>query len=331
MNDLIAMALQGGRYTEAENQLNNLILNEPNADIFYLLGTVKFNLILDNNRSFDEVVFCFNKALNLTSDKKQLEQDILIFCLGTFKQFNEIQAQLEIERKKSRMDFFKGIAITYIASSFFENSKSTFGSVGSIVGISLGVGLSLDALKTLGDIPDIIIYLEKTKKRIIDYLNQTISDKNLLSQHFDELIDATSHFQKYDNTVDTTALQKLNKLCSSKIYIEPAECVELTKADLHRWARNIDHRLTGKGDKFKDENIICGIAIELGKINFVFTDKGIHNHYGDFTTFHSIKPLSSNMLGVWVGMKYFGPHSCKKEIVEQVNLFIDHMKQKTIS
>lgn len=329
MNPLIEMAIQGGRYTEAENQLNNLILNSPNADTFYLLGTVKLNLILDSNRSFDEVAYCFNKAISLTDDKSQLEKDILIFCLGTFKQFNDIQAQLEIERKKSRMDFFKGVAVTFIASKFYENSKSTFGSVGSLVGISLGIGLSLDALKTLGDIPQIIIFLEKTKKRIFDYLNDTISDKNLLKNHIVELQQTTSHFQNYDSTVDSSSIQQLNSISDSKVYIDPAECVELTKADANRWARNFNNRMSGKGDGFIDENIIYGIAIEKDKINFIFTDKGVHTHYGNFISYNDNQlKLSSNMLGVWIGMRYYGPHKNKVRIVERLNNFIHQMKQK---
>lgn len=329
MNPLIEMAIQGGRYTEAENQLNNLILSSPNADTFYLLGTVKLNLILDSNRSFDEVIYCFNKAISLTDDKSQLEKDILIFCLGTFKQFNDIQAQLEIERKKSRMDFFKGVAVTFIASKFYENSKSTFGSVGALVGISLGLGLSLESLKTLGNIPQIIIFLEKTKKRIFDYLNNAISDKNLLSNHILELQQTAGHFQNYDSKVDTSSMQQLNSISASKVYIDPAECVELTKADANRWARNFNNRMSGKGDGFKDENIICGIAIEKDKINFVFTNKGVHNHYGSFMPYsdNSLK-LSSNLLGVWIGMRYFGPHKNKTEIVDRVNNFINLMKQK---
>jgi hypothetical protein len=329
MNPLIEMAIQGGRYTEAESQLNNLILSSPNADTFYLLGTVKLNLILDSSRNFDEVAYCFNKALSTSENKSQFEKDILVFCLGTFKQFNDIQAQLEVERKKSRMDFFKGIAVTFVASKFYENSKTTFGSVGSLVGISLGIGLSVDALKTLGDIPQIIIFLEKTKKKIFDYLTDTISDKNLLKNHIAELQQSAGHFQNYDSSIDTSSLQQLNSISSTKVYIDPAECVELTKADANRWARNFNNRMAGKGDSFKDENIICGLAIEKDKINFIFTNKGVHTHYGNFIPYsdNSLN-LSSNMLGVWIGMKYFGPHKSKTEIVERVNKFINQMKQK---
>lgn len=330
MNPLIEMAIQGGRYTEAENQLNNLILNTPDADTFYLLGTVKLNLILDSNRSFDEVAYCFNKAISLTANKSQLEKDILIFCLGTFKQFNDIQIQLEAERKKNRMDFFKGIAVTFVASKFYENSKSTFGSVGSLVGISLGVGLSVDALKNLGDIPQIIIFLEKTKKRIFDYLKDTISDKSLLNNHIAELQQVAGHFQNYESNIDTTSIQQLNSVSASRVYIDPAECVELTKADANRWARNFNNRMAGKGDGFKDENIIFGIAIEKDKLNFIFTNNGIHTHYGNFIPYsdNGLK-LSSNMLGVWIGMRYFGPHKNKAEIVERLNNFIHQMKQKS--
>ena len=262
--------------------------------------------------------------MNIMSKKNKNQNAELI------ERINDIQSQLEIERKNSRMDFFKGLAVTFVASKFYENSKSTFGSVGSLVGISLGVGLSLSALQTLGDIPHIIIFLEKIKKRIFDYLNESITDKLLLNNHIAELQQTVGHFQNYDSTIDTSSIKQLNSISPSKVYIDPAECVELTKADANRWARNFNNRMAGKGDGFKDENIICGIAIEKDKLNLIFTNKGVHNHYGDFILYNDDKlKLSSNMLGVWIGMKYFGPHKNKVEIVERVNNFISKMKQKS--
>ena len=69
MNDLIIMAIQGGRYLEAEKQIGNLILNQPTADAYFLLGTTKPNLLLDKGRSYLEVQFCFNRYLELTQDR----------------------------------------------------------------------------------------------------------------------------------------------------------------------------------------------------------------------------------------------------------------------
>ena len=43
MNPLIEMSIQGGRYLEAEKQVGDIILSEPSAKAYFMLGTVKSN------------------------------------------------------------------------------------------------------------------------------------------------------------------------------------------------------------------------------------------------------------------------------------------------
>ena len=56
MNDLIIMSIKGGRYIEAENQCNQLVLNEPNTENYFLLGSIKSNLLFGKGRDFSEII-----------------------------------------------------------------------------------------------------------------------------------------------------------------------------------------------------------------------------------------------------------------------------------
>jgi len=44
MNDIILMAIKGGRYLEAEKQLNDILLNNPTSEDYFLMGSIKSNL-----------------------------------------------------------------------------------------------------------------------------------------------------------------------------------------------------------------------------------------------------------------------------------------------
>ena len=199
----------------------------------------------------------------------------------------------------------------------------------SIVGISLGIGVSLESLKNLGDIPSIIIYLEKMKKNIFDYLEDAIvNEKKLLQDNLIELEYSAGKFQKYDNSIDITSLEELNRVVGGGLLIDAAECAEMAKADAFRWARNTNNKLAGKGDGFKSDKIICGISISENKINFILTSEGLFHHYGGFLSYkdNSLK-ISTNMLGVWIGMKYFGPNKFKSDIATTLNQFFDKMRK----
>ena len=100
MNDLITMSIQGGRYLEAEKQIGDIILTSPSADSYFMLGTVKSNLLLDKGRSYLEVQFCFNKYLELSEDKSQSEKNIMAFCVGLYSQLADIESKLLAQKKK---------------------------------------------------------------------------------------------------------------------------------------------------------------------------------------------------------------------------------------
>ena len=108
MNDLITMSIQGGRYLEAEKQLGDIILSEPSADAYFMLGTTKSNLLLDKGRSYLEVQFCFNKYLELSKDKRAAERNIMIFCVGLYSQLAELEKNLDKQRTKEKANIVCG-------------------------------------------------------------------------------------------------------------------------------------------------------------------------------------------------------------------------------
>ena len=316
MNELVTIALKGGRYSDAENHLNPILANgTADVDTYFTLGLIKSNLLLQKNRSFEEVKYCFDKALEITDNRSQMEKDVMVFSLGIIEQLVNIQKKLEEEQRQQRINLITGIAVTFIASKFLDSSTSSFGAISSIVGAGFGVGMSLEALSTLGDIPTIIHHIEKIKFGYIEYLKGAVRLENsLFEEHIQKLEEQIGKIQKYNTEIDISVLYDLNNEVGGNLVFEPVSALSMTQQDTgHRWKTKIDVNFHG--------NVLCGIAIEKASyISLLLTDKGVYSMYSDFYKYNEIQ-LSSNFTGVYKGMKYFGPNKHRKRIVEVLNNF----------
>lgn len=172
MNDIILMAIKGGRYLEAEKQLNDILLNNPTSEDYFLMGSIKSNLILSKGRNLSEVLFCFEKCINLSVDKEQSNRDVGGFLFGIYKQLQGIDRQLQVEQKTQAVKTLAGLALTYFSSGIIDDSKNSFGAISGIVGASFGVGMSIDGLSTIGDLASQRIYLQNLKVEVEKYLKE---------------------------------------------------------------------------------------------------------------------------------------------------------------
>lgn len=170
MNDVILMAIKGGRYLEAENQMNQLILNSPDTETYFLMGTIKSNLLLNKGRDLSEVIFCFEKAQSLSNDKSQTIVDCGAFLFGIYKQLEEIDKELKKQITNKAFKTLAGIALTYFSASILDNARSSFGNITGIVGASLGVGVTIEGLVEIGDITKQSEFVLNLKNKIEDYL-----------------------------------------------------------------------------------------------------------------------------------------------------------------
>ena len=197
MNDLIIMSIKGGRYIEAENQCNQLILNEPNSENYFLLGSIKSNLLFGKGRDFSEIIHCFEKSLELTKDKKQTRNDIGAFLFGICKQIKPIEATLKKEVKNKAIKSLMGVAITYFSSNIIDDAKNSFGVITGLVGASFGIGMSIEGLSEIGDLGEQLEYVKDLNLKIQEHLLNNfpeVSDKFIGKVHVNKLKEIQKKF-----------------------------------------------------------------------------------------------------------------------------------------
>lgn len=170
MNDLIVMVIKGGRYLEAESKLGELLLNNPTDEHYFLMGSIKSNLILDKGRDISEVFYCFEKSQQVSENKSQASIDSGMFLYGIYLQLKKIEIELNKNIKSNAIKAVAGVILTYASSRIIDDAKKSFGTISGIVGASFGIGMTLDGLEKIGDISAQLNYVSNTKNKIKRYL-----------------------------------------------------------------------------------------------------------------------------------------------------------------
>lgn len=184
MNDVILMSIKGGRYLEAEKETNKIILDNPSDEVYFLMGTVKSNLLLDKGRDFSEVTYCFEKSIELSKNSTETKNQAGTFLLGIHKQLQDISAQIVEQKKVAQKQISQGILATYLSSVVLDNSKSSFGNIAGIVGAGFGVGLAYDGLSNIGGLSAQSIFIKNLRANIESYLINNFPE---IKSHFDEI------------------------------------------------------------------------------------------------------------------------------------------------
>ena len=194
MNDIILMSIKGGRYLEAEKETNKIILDNPSDESYFLMGTIKSNLLLDKGRDFSEVTYCFEKSIELSKNSTETKNQAGTFLLGIHKQLQDISSQIIEQKKVAQKQISQGVLATYLSSVVLDNSKSSFGDIAGIVGAGFGVGLAYDGLSNIGSLDSQSIFVKNLRANIESYL----------INNFPEI---KSHFE----AIEAEALKKLNE------------------------------------------------------------------------------------------------------------------------
>lgn len=279
MNDLIIMSIQGGRYLEAEKQLGEIILSNPSVDAYFMLGTTKSNLLLDKGRSYLEVQFCFNKCLELSSNKSECERNIMVFCVGLYSQLAELEKNLFQQRKKEATNLAIGALVTFASSKLIDSSKHSFGAISGLVGAGFGIGMSMDSLSNIGTISDMISYVSRIKVEMIEYLKQAITiEKDLLSSEILTLSDKFGTITQTDRSIDISILQSLGSY-----FVEPNKAIAMiVDSDNFNFAVKT-WKVKGlfSHSQFEvpnGESVLGGFSSHAKNImEFLFTNKGVYH------------------------------------------------------
>jgi len=337
MNELVTMAIQGGRYLEAERKLGQIIETNPNDEAFFCLAGVKANLLLDKGRSFNEVTYCFNRYLELSDNKNVAEKNIMVFSIGLYTQLQQIIENLKKQRKTQVLNTAVGVLVTFASSKIIDNSKSSFGIISGFVGASMGIGLSMESISNIGDIGQIIKYCSEMNLQLIDYLKTSINKETSLLENEILKLNEKYNVVEIDSNFDVTILENLNEYVNCNFFIPPANAIPMTQdntgrfwEDKHMFGSN-PLKDFGLMDKkrldFSGETVLGGLSSKPGHLDFIITDKVIYHCTNcksipvekiefkkDFMGMIGIKGSMMNFTGI-------NNFKDKKKIVEGLNKF----------
>lgn len=211
-NELAIMAIKGGRFQEAESIFSEDLKREANSQSFFGLGVCKLNLLLDVNRTPEEVAYCFEKAIKLSDEttKQELIFQASVFLKTVLGQYKDLYIQLEARKKTEAVQALVGLGLTIGAAAIGSSRGSNaFTQIASLAVAGAGVGISLDGLKNMGAIPEIQNHILKIGNALIlEFSRLGITSIETSNETFNpsELLLITSTAKKGDKEASDKAL-----------------------------------------------------------------------------------------------------------------------------
>lgn len=211
-NELAIMAIKGGRFLEAESIFNEDLKKEANSQSFFGLGVCKLNLLLDINRTPEEVAYCFEKALKLSDEttKQDLIFQASVFLKTILGQYKDLYIELEARKKAEAVQALVGLGLTLGAAAIGSSKGSNaFTQIASLAVAGAGVGISLDGLKNMGAIPEIQNHILKIGNSLISEFSRLgITSIETSNETFNssELLLLTSTSKKEDKEASKKVL-----------------------------------------------------------------------------------------------------------------------------
>lgn len=189
-NELAIIAIKGGRFSEAESMFNVDLKTNPSSSSFFGLGVCKLNMLLDINRTPEEVIYCFERAIDLTGDaseKQALKEQANMFLLSVLKQYYKLYIELEARKKAETVQALVGLGLTIGAVAIGSSKGSNaFTQIASLAVAGAGVEVSLEGLSNIGKIPDIQAHIIKTGNTLVsEFVRLGIGDTPDYKAEFD--------------------------------------------------------------------------------------------------------------------------------------------------
>jgi hypothetical protein len=194
MNEFVVLEIKGGRFLKAEELLSLELNSNPNYETYFTLMFCKINLMFDENRTMDEVIYCSKKSLELVDNDKKEEllsstKEVVVNILKQLSVLNrELSKQLIKEKGKKFLGNIVslGSIISMTVSETSSSQTSSLSTIGQVTALGTGVSMSLDGLNKIKDIKLIKQKsIELGKGLIYEFTNLGLDEKEL-STFFDE-------------------------------------------------------------------------------------------------------------------------------------------------
>lgn len=183
--DFATLALKGKRYSEAENIYTNLAIQHALAEAWVGLGICKMYQLAED-KTIDEVIFCFDKAIAVNSNlKNEIEEQFCIHAGLVLKAYSDLAEKLAAEFKSGQIMAGIGLALTAVSAIAGNNSKGTFNTVASLAGAGAGVGIAVDSFNQIGDTKEALLKIVAISCSLYENTLTLIQNNTNLTQQFE--------------------------------------------------------------------------------------------------------------------------------------------------
>lgn len=186
--DFATLALKGRRYQEAENIYMELATNNNSSEAWLGIGVCKLYQLTEG-KTMDEVIFCFNKARNISPElTTELNNQLIMHTMVVLKTYAQIIEAAAIKHQAAKKAAQTGALIAGLSIVAGMNSNKAFSTVASLAGTGAGVGVAVGSLNAMSDYNTLI-------KHVLNKCNEAfIGVSSLVNKE-------SAEYQQFDNNV----------------------------------------------------------------------------------------------------------------------------------
>jgi hypothetical protein len=175
--DFATLALKGKRYQEAENIYMQLVSSSGSSEAWLGMALCKLYQ-LSEGKTIEEVVFCFNKAKNLTPDlTNELEEQLMSHTIIVLKTYAQIVETAAIKHQAAKKSAQAGALIAGVSLIAGANSNRAFGTIASLAGTGAGVGVAVDSLNAMNDYKQLVVTVLNKINEAINGIKEAVNNE----------------------------------------------------------------------------------------------------------------------------------------------------------
>lgn len=248
--DFATLALKGKRYQEAENIYMQLATNNNSSEAWLGIGVCKLYQLTEG-KTMDEVIFCFNKAKNITPElTTELDNQLMMHTMVVLKTYAQIIEAAATKHQAAKKAAQTGALIAGLSFVAGMNSTKAFSTVASLAGTGAGVGVAVESLNAMNDYNILI-------KHVLNKCNEAYSGvSSIVNKQTDEYQQFDNNVKSIVNYVEGALKSVSNNNSNRKISSGPMKYLMLNTSTSDRF--KLMQAYFGI-HKFKEGNSIMGV------------------------------------------------------------------------